>query len=62
MNNVRNSEKKLVVLCHRLVLLEQLEKGLSTDHKVKKLGLSERVNLLADMMSLFLQILGLGSF
>ena len=33
--------KKIVVLCHRLVLLEQLEKGLSTDHKVKKLGLSE---------------------
>ncbi len=34
-------EKKIVVLCHRLVLLEQLEKGLSNDHKVKKLGLSE---------------------
>ena len=33
--------KKIVVLCHRLVLLEQLEKGLSSDHKVKKLGLSE---------------------
>ena len=33
--------KKIVVLCHRLVLLEQLEKGLSNDHKVKKLGLSE---------------------
>ena len=33
--------KKIVVLCHRLVLLEQLEKGLSTDHRVKKLGLSE---------------------
>ena len=34
--------KKIVVLCHRLVLLEQLEKGLSDGHKVKKkLGLSE---------------------
>ena len=34
-------KKKVVVLCHRLVLLEQLEKGLSSKHKVKKLGLSE---------------------
>ena len=34
-------KKKIVVLCHRLVLLEQLEKGLSSNHKVKKLGLSE---------------------
>ena len=34
-------KKKIVVLCHRLVLLEQLEKGLSGEHKVKKLGLSE---------------------
>ena len=34
-------DKKIVVLCHRLVLLEQLEKGLSSQHKVKKLGLSE---------------------
>ncbi len=34
-------DKKIVVLCHRLVLLEQLEKGLSNNHKVKKLGLSE---------------------
>ena len=33
--------KKVVVLCHRLVLLEQLEKGLSGNHRVKKLGLSE---------------------
>ena len=33
--------KKIIVLCHRLVLLEQLEKGLSSHHKVKKLGLSE---------------------
>ena len=33
--------KKVVVLCHRLVLLEQLERGLSSKHKVKKLGLSE---------------------
>ena len=35
------NNKKIVVLCHRLVLLEQLEKGLSSKHKVKKLGLSE---------------------
>ena len=35
------NKKKIVVLCHRLVLLEQLEKGLSSKHKVKKLGLSE---------------------
>ena len=34
-------KKKIVVLCHRLVLLEQLERGLSSNHKVKKLGLSE---------------------
>ena len=34
-------KQKIVVLCHRLVLLEQLEKGLSDGHKVKKLGLSE---------------------
>ena len=34
-------KKRIVVLCHRLVLLEQLEKGLSNNHKVKKLGLSE---------------------
>ena len=34
-------DKKVIVLCHRLVLLEQLEKGLSNKHKVKKLGLSE---------------------
>ena len=33
--------KKIVVLCHRLVLLEQLERGLSNEHKVKKLGLSK---------------------
>ena len=33
--------KKVVVLCHRLVLLEQLEKGLSGNHRVKKLVLSE---------------------
>ena len=34
-------KKKIIVLCHRLVLLEQLEKELSIDHKVKKLGISE---------------------
>ena len=35
------NKKKIIVLCHRLVLLEQLEKELSIDHKVKKLGISE---------------------
>ena len=35
------NNKKIVVLCHRLVLLEQLERGLANLHKVKKLGLSE---------------------
>ena len=35
------NKKKIVVLCHRLVLLEQLERGLANLHKVKKLGLSE---------------------
>ena len=39
--NTFYKNKKIVVLCHRLVLLEQLEKGLSNLHKVKKLGLSE---------------------
>lgn len=33
--------KKIVVLCHRLVLLEQLEKALGQKHKVRKLGVSE---------------------
>tara|TARA_B100002051_G_scaffold212731_1_gene204511 strand:+ start:620 stop:2452 length:1833 start_codon:yes stop_codon:yes gene_type:complete len=35
--------KKILVLCHRLVLLEQLEKELKIDHKVKKLGISEDI-------------------
>ena len=34
-------EKKILVLCHRLVLLEQLERALSSRHKVRKLSLSE---------------------
>ena len=34
-------EKKIIVLCHRLVLLEQLERALSKRHKVRKLSLSE---------------------
>jgi len=33
--------KKIIVLCHRLVLLEQLEKALSKKHKVRKLAVSE---------------------
>jgi superfamily II DNA or RNA helicase len=34
--------KKIIVLCHRLVLLEQLEKALSVKHKVKKLTVSDK--------------------
>ena len=34
--------KKIVILCHRLVLLEQLEKALSEKHNVQKLALSEK--------------------
>ena len=33
--------KKIIVLCHRLVLLEQLEKALSKKHKVRNLAVSE---------------------
>ena len=33
--------KKIVVLCHRLVLLEQLEKALSVKHSVRKLAVSD---------------------
>lgn len=33
--------KKIIVLCHRLVLLEQLEKALSKKHKVHKLTVSD---------------------
>jgi len=34
--------KKIIVLCHRLVLLEQLERELCKDHIVKKVGISEK--------------------
>ena len=34
--------KKIVILCHRLVLLEQLEKALSEKHNVRKLALSDK--------------------
>ena len=34
-------DKKVVVLCHRLVLLEQLEKALSKKHTVRKLAVSD---------------------
>lgn len=34
--------KKIVVLCHRLVLLEQLEKALSKQHSVRKLTVSDK--------------------
>ncbi|MBT5047426.1 MAG: DEAD/DEAH box helicase [Rhodospirillaceae bacterium] len=33
--------KKIIVLCHRLVLLEQLEKALSVKHSVRKLAVSD---------------------
>ncbi|MBT6913770.1 MAG: DEAD/DEAH box helicase family protein, partial [Rhodospirillaceae bacterium] len=34
--------KKIIVLCHRLVLLEQLEKALSKKHNVRKLTVSDK--------------------
>ncbi len=34
-------DKKIIVLCHRLVLLEQLEKALSAKHRVRKLTVSD---------------------
>ena len=33
--------KKIIILCHRLVLLEQLEKALSKKHRVRKLTVSD---------------------
>ena len=35
------NEKKVIVLCHRLVLLEQLERVLLINHKTKKIAVSE---------------------
>ncbi|MBT5514726.1 MAG: DEAD/DEAH box helicase [Rhodospirillaceae bacterium] len=35
-------DKKIVVLCHRLVLLEQLEDVLSKNHSVRKLAVSDK--------------------
>ena len=35
------NKKKVVVLCHRLVLLEQLEKALDKDHVIRKISVSE---------------------
>ena len=35
--------KKILVLCHRVVLLEQLERELKKDHKVRKLGISDDI-------------------
>ncbi len=35
-------KKKILVLCHRLVLLEQLEQALSVKHNVRKLEVSDR--------------------
>jgi len=37
-------DKKIVVLCHRLVLLEQLERALSKKHSVRKLKVSDSGN------------------
>jgi superfamily II DNA or RNA helicase len=34
-------DKKIIVLCHRLVLLEQLERALSEKHSVRKLSVSD---------------------
>ena len=34
-------DKKIVVLCHRLVLLEQLAAALGKKHRVKKLAVSD---------------------
>jgi len=33
--------KKIIVLCHRLVLLEQLERALGKKHKIRKLSVSD---------------------
>ena len=40
--------KKIIVLCHRLVLLEQLEKALGEKHKVRKLAVSDTGPAFAD--------------
>ena len=40
--------KNIVVLCHRLVLLEQLERALSKKHRVRKLEVSDAGNAFAD--------------
>ncbi len=42
------SGKKIVVLCHRLVLLEQLEKALGEKHNVRKLAVSDTGPAFAD--------------
>ena len=34
-------DKKIIVLCHRLVLLEQLERALGQKHSVRKLQVSD---------------------
>ena len=35
-------DKKIIVLCHRLVLLEQLERALQKKHRVRKLAVSDK--------------------
>ena len=40
--------KKIIVLCHRLVLLEQLEKALAQKHNVRKLAVSDTGPAFAD--------------
>ena len=47
------SKKKVVVLCHRIVLLEQLEKGLSNNHKVKKLGFVSSIASVCVFLSVY---------
>ena len=40
--------EKVIVLCHRLVLLEQLERALAREHKVCKLNLNHSEKAFAD--------------
>ena len=40
--------KKIIVLCHRLVLLEQLEEALGKKHAVRKLSVSDTGPAFAD--------------
>ena len=50
------NRKKVIVLCHRLVLLEQLEKALQKEHKIRKLAVSETSIALTVMIFYYQQI------